>query len=208
MAEIKVSQLPEATQINDEDLLMIVQGNTNKKITKANAKFASGDEIFVGDTLPSGEDADSIKLWLTDDDALEGEGNYISNEYGTSQEIGYSQEYANEHYGGTILYNNPSGTSGNITLSDDISNYSFIDVTTINKDTPTETYGTYRFDTSLSSFRMMGTSIGTNSYYILEKKYTKGTNILTASSGRIYNSSSGASSNYEPISIIKIVGYK
>lgn len=73
MAEIKVSQLPEATQINDDDLIMIVQSGTNKKITKANARFASGDEIYVGDTEPTGEDADSVKLWLSDDDALEPE---------------------------------------------------------------------------------------------------------------------------------------
>lgn len=105
--EVQIDQLTEATQINDEDLLIITQNGVNKKISKANAKFASGDEIFVGDTLPSGEDADSIKFWLTDDDALEGEGNYISNEYGTSQEIGYSQEYLN----GKVLWTNQSPTS-------------------------------------------------------------------------------------------------
>ena len=33
MANIKVSELNEATTINDEDLLMVVQGNENKKVS-------------------------------------------------------------------------------------------------------------------------------------------------------------------------------
>ena len=99
MTEIKVSQLPEASEINDSDLLMIVQSGTNKKITKENCKFASGDEIYVGDTEPTGDDTESLKLWFTSDDALVGEGSYISNEYGTSQTIGYSQEYMNSAIG-------------------------------------------------------------------------------------------------------------
>lgn len=34
--EIKVSELPEATQLNDDDIIMIVQNGANKKITKKN----------------------------------------------------------------------------------------------------------------------------------------------------------------------------
>ena len=44
MAEIKVSQLPEASEINDNDLLMIVQSNVNKKITNAN--FISSNNLI------------------------------------------------------------------------------------------------------------------------------------------------------------------
>lgn len=36
MANIKVSELPTATEFNDDDYVMIVQSNTNKKITKEN----------------------------------------------------------------------------------------------------------------------------------------------------------------------------
>lgn len=60
MAEIKVSQLPEASAINDEDLIMIVQNGTNKKITKENCQFASGDEVAISTTEPSEEE----KLWI------------------------------------------------------------------------------------------------------------------------------------------------
>lgn len=34
MANIKVSEMPQANSVNDVDLLMIVQGTTNKKVTK------------------------------------------------------------------------------------------------------------------------------------------------------------------------------
>ena len=64
MAEIKVSQLPEATQINDNDLIMIVQNNVNKKITKENCQFASGDEVSVSTTEPTDEE----KIWVKTDE--------------------------------------------------------------------------------------------------------------------------------------------
>lgn len=67
MTEIKVSQLPEASEINDSDLLMIVQSGTNKKITKANARFASGDEISIGTTQP----VEDEKLWIKSDETTD-----------------------------------------------------------------------------------------------------------------------------------------
>ena len=96
--EVKIGQLTEATQINDEDYLIITQNGTNKKISKANAKFASGDEVYVGDTEPTGEDDDSVKFWIEpSEDSVDAEGTYISNEYGIAQDKGYSQEYANKN---------------------------------------------------------------------------------------------------------------
>ena len=91
MAEIKVSQLPEASQINDEDLLMIVQGGSNKKITKANAKFASGDEVSIGTTEPVEEE----KLWINPDEVPSGSLNPITNEYSVATDKGYSCDYLN-----------------------------------------------------------------------------------------------------------------
>lgn len=35
MEEVKVSELPNATDVNDNDLMMIVQGGYNKKVSKA-----------------------------------------------------------------------------------------------------------------------------------------------------------------------------
>ena len=91
MAEIKVSQLPEASQINDNDLIMIVQGGTNKKITKENCQFASGDEISIGTTEPSEEE----KLWINPNEIPSGSGSYISNVYSDAQDKAYSCHYTN-----------------------------------------------------------------------------------------------------------------
>lgn len=51
MANIKVSELPTATEFNDDDYVMIVQSNTNKKITKENMYgnyLFSTEEIIIG----------------------------------------------------------------------------------------------------------------------------------------------------------------
>ena len=51
MATIRVSQMATATEFNDDDYVMIVQSNTNKKITKQNmykSYIYSGNEIVVG----------------------------------------------------------------------------------------------------------------------------------------------------------------
>lgn len=51
MANIKVSELPSATSLNDEDLVMIVQNNESKKINGENLlkrNIYSTDEIVIG----------------------------------------------------------------------------------------------------------------------------------------------------------------
>ena len=51
MAQIKVSELPTASNFNDDDYTMIVQNNTSKKIAKENLNMSykySTSEIVVG----------------------------------------------------------------------------------------------------------------------------------------------------------------
>ena len=164
-----------------------------------------GAEIFVGDTLPSGDDADSIKLWLTDDDALEGEGKYISNEYGTSQEIGYSQEYLN----GKVLYEDSTSTVGNITLNDSLANYSRIVLLMKQSDNNywwtevmDEPNGKTLWITKLQVDRTQ------SRYYLFEKRYTcSGTSINKAFIGT-YFSNTNTYSEYDNLRIMKVIGYK
>lgn len=133
MAEIKVSQLPEASQINDNDLIMIVQGGTNKKITKENCQFASGDEISIGTTEPTGEE----KIWIDPTEIPSGIGTDISNVYSDAQDKAYSCHYSNKYFTeGTILYENANGTNADFTLNETIANYKYIQVeyTDNNKD--------------------------------------------------------------------------
>ena len=106
------------------------------------------------------------------------------------------------------LYNNTSGTTGDITLNDNISNYKIIELVAVNNDDTAETFDTYRFDTSLSKFRLMGESVGTNSFNIFEKTYTKSTSSLTTTTGKLYSGSNGSVTNYDVFKIIKVIGYK
>lgn len=46
MANLKVSEMNEATSFDDEDYAMIVQINQNKKITKENMFSSTNDEII------------------------------------------------------------------------------------------------------------------------------------------------------------------
>ena len=71
-----------------------------------------GTEIAISTTQPSGDEV----LWINPDEVPTGQGSYISNEYGSSQEIGYSQEYVNNHFGKTLWTG--SFTSGSINVPD------------------------------------------------------------------------------------------
>lgn len=53
--------------------------------------------------------------------------NTVVNTQSNSQTNTYSCEYVNEHFGRKVLYES-AGTNGNISLNDNISNYSFIEI--------------------------------------------------------------------------------
>ena len=59
MANIKVSEMPETTAANIDDLIMIIQGGGNKKITEKNLL---GDRVVVSPTEPTG--GNRKKIWF------------------------------------------------------------------------------------------------------------------------------------------------
>ena len=59
MANIKVSEMPETTAANIDDLIMIIQGGGNKKITEKNLL---GDRVVVSPTEPTGDNRK--KIWF------------------------------------------------------------------------------------------------------------------------------------------------
>ncbi len=59
MANIKVSEMPETTAANIDDLIMIIQGGGNKKITEKNLL---GDRVVVSPTEPTGDNRK--KVWF------------------------------------------------------------------------------------------------------------------------------------------------
>lgn len=54
-----------------------------------------GSGAYIGTEEPAEDDNSNI--WINPDESVNVYGNYISNEYGTSQAIGYSQEYINKN---------------------------------------------------------------------------------------------------------------
>lgn len=56
-----------------------------------------GAEISVSTTEPTGDEDDSVKIWINPNEAPSGSLNPISNTYGVAQDKGYSQEYLNPH---------------------------------------------------------------------------------------------------------------
>ena len=60
-----------------------------------------GAEVAVSSTEPTGEDDDSVKIWINPNEAPSGSLNPISNTYGVAQDKGYSQEYINWKLAGT-----------------------------------------------------------------------------------------------------------
>ncbi len=52
-----------------------------------------GAEVAISTTTPTEDEI----VWINPNDSVDVYGSYISNEYGTSQEIGYSQEYVNKN---------------------------------------------------------------------------------------------------------------
>lgn len=112
---------------------------------------------------------------------------------------GYLQE--------TTLYSNSTGTNGNITLSDDYSNYKYIEVFGRNGSIT----GSCKFDTSLTSkasIVLANRNGGTLTFFTNVSTFS-GTN-LTQIGGSIAFSSSaiaGFTQNNE-VYITKVVGYK
>lgn len=85
MADIKVSELTEASTVANEDLLMIVQGGANKKVSCS--KF-----IKVGDSVSDSQALDghpASDFMLTDDTAADSNklGGFAANEYAKKSDI-------------------------------------------------------------------------------------------------------------------------
>ena len=119
----------------------------------------------------------------------------------------YSCNYINNNYRPTTLYSSSSGTTGNITLSDSVANYSSIEVYFHTND-GAGFRGCQKVHTS------SGTTVASlifihpasSNYYIKVKEISvTGTQLTVAGSKEIY---SGGSSNSNYIYIDKVLGYK
>jgi hypothetical protein len=80
-------------------------------------------EIAISTTEPT----EQQELWINPNKLVKAYGTYISNTHGTSQTIGYSQEYLNGSIGKTI-WESSASTMGGTTLSLDLTPYNYIEV--------------------------------------------------------------------------------
>lgn len=154
------------------------------------------------------EPEEDTKLYIEESD-LDFQGLEIANEYNTADNMTYSCDYIN----GTVLYENASGSNGNITLSNSLSNYRFVDIvfTRTNKDI----IKVLRFDTSSTVLTLDTQNLASNRevYFSVAKYEPSGASLnlstfkdyYQSANGQSWNSNTGSSSS---IYIMKVIGYK
>ena len=134
---------------------------------------------------------------------------FIVNAKNNSTDKTYNCDYINTHLGGVVLYENTSGSSGNITLSDSLANYSRIVLLMHQSDND------YWWNESLDQpngktlwITQVQVDRTQSRYYLFEKRYTcSGTSINKAFIGT-YFSNTNSYSEYDNFKIVKVIGYK
>ena len=114
-----------------------------------------------------------------------------------------SQRAVNEALNGFVLYENSSGEQGNVTLSDIVGNYRYIDVI--------YNGGTARWYTDSPSRYITLFNYGKDGTVMIwcAKSYSAKNNILTkVSVGRTYTYSTTSNDENDTFYIYKVVGYK
>ena len=211
-----------------------------KTITTAPSTFSEGDKYYnASDDLiytatsssewDSGTTASATSLYLNEADnelyryynntmnlleinpSIQGQ---VLNTYNTSTTDTYSCNYINNNFQtkGTTLYNDATGSTGTITLSETSANYSYLEV--YYKSAHTSGIISSKVDVSLGTandivLMGMSSSSATTHMYMAVCIYTLSGTSLTPTNYReynAYNNTVDASSN--KINIFKVVGYK
>lgn len=109
---------------------------------------------------------------------------------------------------GKVLYEDTSGTGGNVPLNDDLSNYKYIEVYTRDKDVSTIIYPVRKFEVKIgNSINIFTNSVDTSKATISNQRYTMNTNELTRISYWVWQSTRSPF-EYVTQMIYKVVGYK
>lgn len=127
----------------------------------------------------------------------------VVNSYNTSTEDSYSCDYQNKHYGGVELFT--GYTSGNVTLSDSASNYSYIEVYG-------QKSGCYGYVKIYSpNGKQFGLAVHnayeSNNIQQIFGRYTISGTTITKDF-EVYMNNNSAPSNSNDIKIEKVIGYK
>lgn len=130
----------------------------------------------------------------------------IKNTHSTSETDVYSAKYVNEKIEGTILYSDSTGTTGNVTLNDNISNYSYLEIFYVSSGY----CSSKKIDLSLSNTFILNLPfIYNDKYYDRMSKYSVANNKITFDSNLTINSNfSQVSIGSAEVLIKKVIGYK
>lgn len=107
MANIKVSEMPTATSVNNEDYLMVVQGNENKKITANNLLINSNIAAASTSTSQTTTTTNGEKVPMTGG-TIVGSKLTLTNDGGVK--IGNGVSYVKAW--GSMIFSTISGTNG------------------------------------------------------------------------------------------------
>lgn len=218
MANKKITELNEATSISNNDWLVMVDV-ANDETKKIHAGEVGGN-IPIQDTAPQSPEEND--LWIDTSENVRFKyydgtswvyiNDIVLNARSNSQAVTYSCDYENKHFGGVELYNDSTGSAGEITLSDDIDNYSRIKIFY----TSSSVEGFYEFIPKSTAIKIgIGCIYKTGSLFIQTiGTYSCNEDKLTpqlAECGYLSTSSSGSSMHWDNTnycSIKKVIGYK
>ena len=132
----------------------------------------------------------------------------VVNATNDSTEDSYSCNYVNDRYEGTILYNTNNGTYGDVPLSDDVSNYRYLEIYY----TGAHTYGSSSMKIDLSvdnriSLISFSSSSNSATAYFAGVIYSANGSTLSFISSKVFRTDSGTDTG-NIICVHKVIGYK
>lgn len=134
--------------------------------------------------------------------------NAIMNGFSSSDTSTYACAYLN----GTVLYNNTSGTTGTITLSDSVANYRYVELYYYYDHWAGKIYGSLKVDSPNSKRITLGCDAqyfdAKNMYWVWARITFNGSTLAFTSAGQATTIDNGSNATNQQLYIYKIIGYK
>jgi hypothetical protein len=157
----------------------------------------AGGQIAISETEPTEEEI----LWINPEDTPAGSLNPITNTYSEATDKGYSCNYTN----GDVLYDNPTGATGNLTLSKAIENYKTFEVY-FNTESDYTGIVKYFVHTG-ATYTLDKIRIDGSAFIVFQEKIQISGTTLTKLTNRSYSNTSGIVDDNK-VKILKVIGYK